>query len=315
MTNCVDLSLVIPIYNEEAVLPELLKRARSALDALGKPWEIVFVDDGSADRSFDMLRDAAGTDPRVKVLSFSRNFGHQTAITAGIEHAAGRAVVVMDGDLQDPPEIIADLVAKWEEGYQVVYAVRRRRKDGAFKRVACWLFYRLLNRLSYMRIPLDTGDFALMDRRVVDEMKRMTERNRFVRGLRVWTGFKQTPLEYERDERAAGRPKYTFWKLSHLAVDGIFSFSRSPLRLATRLGVIVTILAVVLIIKVLIWHFFGLMKPDTPPGWTTTVILILFLGGVQLTTIGILGEYVGRIYDEVKRRPLYIVRDKLGFEE
>ena len=308
-------SVVIPIYNEQQVLPELLERLDKALGGTARTYEAIFVDDGSSDRSLEMLREAAERDSRIKVLSFSRNFGHQTAITAGINHTDGDAVIVMDGDLQDPPELISDLLAKWEEGCEVVYAVRRHRKEGPLKRAAYWLSYRVLGRMSAIKIPLDSGDFGLMDRRVVDLLKAMPERNRFVRGLRCWTGFRQAPLEYERAARSAGEAKYTFVKLLRLATDGLFSFSYSPLRLATSVGLVVSILALIYVVKVLIWHFCGWVDEETPRGWTTTIIAILFLGGVQLVTIGILGEYIGRIYEEVKRRPLYVFKAKINLPE
>lgn len=308
-------SVVIPVYNEEQVFPELLERLEKALEQTGRAYEVVFIDDGSSDRSLQMMREAAGRDSRIKVLSFSRNFGHQTAVTAGINHSDGDAVIVMDADLQDPPELVSDLLAKWEEGWEVVYAVRRHRKEGPLKRAAYWLSYRVLGRMSSIKIPLDSGDFGLMDRKVVDLLKAMPERNRFVRGLRCWTGFRQAPLEYERAARSAGETKYTFVKLLRLATDGLFSFSYSPLRLATSLGLVVSILALVYVVKVLIWHFCGWVDVQTPRGWTTTIIAILFLGGVQLVTIGILGEYIGRIYEEVKQRPLYVFKEKINLQE
>ena len=308
-------SVVIPVYNEEQVFPELLERLEKALEQTGRAYEVVFIDDGSSDRSLQMMREAAGRDSRIRVLSFSRNFGHQTAVTAGINHSDGDAVIVMDADLQDPPELVSDLLAKWEEGWEVVYAVRRHRKEGPLKRAAYWLSYRVLGRMSSIKIPLDSGDFGLMDRKVVDLLKAMPERNRFVRGLRCWTGFRQAPLEYERAARSAGKTKYTFVKLLRLATDGLFSFSYSPLRLATSLGLVVSILALVYVVKVLIWHFCGWVDVQTPRGWTTTIIAILFLGGVQLVTIGILGEYIGRIYEEVKQRPLYVFKEKINLQE
>ena len=308
-------SVVIPVYNEEQVFPELLERLEKALEQTGRAYEVVFIDDGSSDRSLQMMREAAGRDSRIKVLSFSRNFGHQTAVTAGINHSDGDAVIVMDADLQDPPELVSDLLAKWEEGWEVVYAVRRHRKEGPLKRAAYWLSYRVLGRMSSIKIPLDSGDFGLMDRKVVDLLKAMPERNRFVRGLRCWTGFRQAPLEYERAARSAGETKYTFVKLLRLATDGLLSFSYSPLRLATSLGLVVSILALVYVVKVLIWHFCGWVDVQTPRGWTTTIIAILFLGGVQLVTIGILGEYIGRIYEEVKQRPLYVFKEKINLQE
>ena len=223
-------------------------------------------------------------------------------------------MIVMDGDLQDPPEVLPDLIDKWREGYEVVYAVRRRRKEGVFKRAAYWVFYRVLGCLGDVRIPLDSGDFGLMDRRVVDLLKKMPERNRFVRGIRSWAGFRQTPLEYDRAGRAAGKTKYTFLKLLRLAADGVFSFSYAPLRLATVVGIVMSGLSLLYAAKVFIWWAWEL-DPRTPRGWTTTVIAVLFLGGVQLMTTGVLGEYVGRIHEEVKQRPLYVLKETIGFRD
>ncbi len=305
------LSLVVPIFNEEETIPSFYERATRALSATGESYEIIFVDDGSRDRSLEVLRRYVAENPRLRVISFSRNFGHQTAVSAGMQYATGEAVAVIDGDLQDPPELVPELMARWREGYQVVYAIRRTRKENILKRSAYRVFYRMLRSMSYVDMPLDAGDFAIMDRRVVDELNAMPERNRFVRGIRAWVGFKQTGLEYDRDPRFAGESKYPLSKLFKLAYDGMISYSFVPLRLATQLGFVISAVAFLLILYFLgLRVFFGQLLV----GWTSTIVVILFLGGVQLISLGILGEYVGRIFDEVKRRPLYIVRETLGFE-
>jgi dolichol-phosphate mannosyltransferase len=306
-----DLSIVIPIYNEEEGLPELDRRLREALAPTGLDYEILFVNDGSQDGSLALLRKLRDGDPRIKLIDFSRNFGHQLAISAGIDHAGGRAVIVMDGDLQDPPEVLPGLVERWREGYEVVYAVRKQRKEGAAKRVAYAAFYRLLQRLSDTEIPLDSGDFSLLDRRVVDMLVSLPERNRFVRGLRAWVGFRQTSYEYEREARFAGEPKYDLRRLSGLALDGILAFSRAPLRLATILGLSISGIGAVLATWTLIKRLVGY---EVVPGFATLAILVLFFGGVQLVTIGILGEYIARIYTEVKARPRYVIRELEGVE-
>jgi len=314
MVAPVEYSVVVPVYNEQQTLPELLSRLGAVMRPLGD-YELIFVDDGSTDGTLEILRRSVSSDPRVRVLSFSRNFGHQTAITAGLHRAGGRAVVVMDGDLQDPPEVIPEMARKWKEGFEVVYAVRRTRKGNPLKRAAYAVFYRLLARLSDIKIPLDAGDFGLMDRRVVDQINAMPERTRFVRGLRSWVGFRQAPVVYDRQERFAGRPKYTLRKLVKLGLDGMFSFSAVPLRAATALGFVVSILALLYILKILYWYFF--YPPEEVArlkGWATTVTAILFLGGVQLIAIGVLGEYMGRIYEEVKQRPHYIFKEEIGFD-
>jgi glycosyltransferase involved in cell wall biosynthesis len=304
-------SIVIPIYNEEAVVPELYRRLKVVIDSFDAPAEVIFVDDGSADSTFQQLSGLAAADKRVKVLRFSRNFGHQIAISAGIDHASGDAVVLMDGDLQDPPEVLPKFIERWRAGNDVVYAVRKKRKENVLKRAAYAVFYRLLKKLSYLDIPLDSGDFCLMDKRVVRTIRQLPERNRFVRGLRTWAGFRQVGLEYERDARFAGEPKYTFGKLVKLAYDGIFSFSTIPLRLAVYAGF--TFASVAFLGGMFITYrklFYGI----DVQGWTSIIVVSTFLGGIILMMIGVIGEYVGRIYDEVKQRPLYIVQDKIGLE-
>jgi dolichol-phosphate mannosyltransferase len=270
---------------------------------------VVVVDDGSADASFELLKTIHHTDPRFKIVSFSRNFGHQIAISAGIDHAEGDAVMIIDGDLQDPPEVLPQFINKWKEGYDVVYAVRTKRKENIFKRAAYALFYRLLKRLSYLDIPLDSGDFCLLDKQVVEAMRKLPERLRFVRGLRTWVGFRQTGLPYERERRFAGAPKYTFTKLLGLAYDGIFSISTTPLRLAVYSGFGLAALA---FIGGLLVIYDKLVYGIAIVGWASTIVIIAFLGGVILSTLGMIGEYVSRIYEEVKNRPLYVVKEKLG---
>ena len=303
------LGIVIPAFNEEANLPELVRRIRQTLEGAAIPFRLFFVNDGSRDGTLDFLRRLAAEDPRVRVLSFSRNFGHQISISAGLAHADGDAVVVLDADLQDPPEVIPDLVAKWAQGFDVVYAVRQRRKEGVLKRFAYSLFYRILQRISAVKIPLDSGDFSLMDAKVVAQIRALPERNRFLRGLRSWVGFRQTELTYERMARHAGEPKYRTRHLVKLALDGFFAFSTLPLQLATYLGFLAAGLGFLYLLYALTTRLlFG-----NPAGWTSLAAIILFLGGTQLMILGILGAYLGRVYEEVKQRPLYILDEVIGF--
>jgi dolichol-phosphate mannosyltransferase len=313
LTNHPIISVVAPVFNEEAILPEFYRRTSAVLEQIGEPWEIVLVNDGSRDRSPEIMRELHAADPRVKVVNFARNFGHQVAITAGADYARGDAVVVMDADLQDPPEAIPELLAKWREGYEVVYAVRAERKGETwFKEFTAKAFYRIIYRITDIDIPRDTGDFRLMDRKVVDALKAMREKHRFMRGLSVWVGFRQTGVRYVRAERLAGETKYPLKKMLKFALDGITSFSYLPLQLATYVGFVVAGLAVLGIIATVILRLSG---SEAFYGQATTLVSVLFLGGVQLISLGIIGEYLGRIYDEVKGRPLYIVRDAPGFEE
>lgn len=302
-------SVVVPVFNEEATLDALVVRLERALEGAGLDYEVVFVNDGSRDRSAEMLRAHHARNPRLKCIMLSRNFGHQVAVTCGLDHAQGDAVIVMDGDLQDPPEVLPGLIARWRDGFDVVYAVRRRRKEGWAKVLAYKAFYWVLNRVSYLDIPLDSGDFSLMDRRVVDLLAAMPERNRFVRGLRTWVGLRQTGFEYERDARYAGESKYSFTKLLRLAFDGLVSYSFAPLRLVSNLGMLVSLSALLYMVYLLAARLFGDM---TIQGWTSTVVIVLFLGGIQLLSLGIIGEYIGRIFDEVKQRPQYVIGDSLG---
>lgn len=304
-------SLVIPIYNEEKNIAELYRRLRAVMDKLGDV-ELILVNDGSRDRSLLLLRELHRQDRRICYLSLSRNFGHQIALTAGLNFVRGQVIVVLDGDLQDPPELIPHLIEKWQQGYQVVYAQRsRRHRENWFKRLCAYCFYRLLQRLAEVEIPIDTGDFCLMDRQVVDVLNQMPERNRYLRGLRSWIGWKQTSISYERDPRFAGEVKYTFAKSLSLAANGLVSFSRLPLRLSTYVGLFAAVVAVLMAILVLYWR---IVAPDSPlTGFATIMIAIFFLGAVQLVSIGILGEYIGRIYEEVKGRPLYVLSEVVGF--
>jgi glycosyltransferase involved in cell wall biosynthesis len=307
------LSVVIPCFNEEQALRKTHHRVVACLKEFQPSFEVIYVDDGSTDSTPDILRELQARDERVRVVRFSRNFGHQVAITAGLECASAQAVVVLDADLQDPPEVIQQFVEKWLDGYDVVYGVRSER-DGEtrFKRATASFFYRLMGRLSDVPIPVDTGDFRLMDRRVVGAMLSMPERDRFVRGMVSWLGFSQIGVPYHREARKDGVTKFSFFKMIRFAMDAIFSFSILPLRIATWLGFFASGLSILGILTVLVDKYLavsGMVK-----GWTSTFIAVLFIGGVQLICIGIIGEYVGRIYGESKRRPLYVVRERLGFE-
>jgi polyisoprenyl-phosphate glycosyltransferase len=300
-----DVSVVIPVFNEQENLPSLHSRLAATLAPTGLRYEMIFVDDGSRDKSLSLLYELAGDDPCVVVVELARNFGHQVAISAGLDHARGDGVIIMDADLQDPPEVLPQFIDKWREGHDVVYAIREQRKEGWLKRAAYAAFYRLLQRVANIEIPLDAGDFCIMDRRVVDLLIGMPERNRFVRGIRSWIGLDQVGLAYERQARHAGKPKFTFTRLVYLALDGLVSFSYVPLRLITMLGFCVSLLSIVLAV-------FYMIKKLTvgldPPGFATLTVALFFLAGMQLMTIGVIGEYVGRIFEEVKRRPLYVVR-------
>src|SRR5713226_7662395 len=307
------LSVVIPCMNEEEVLQETSKRLIGVLGAGGLRFELVFVDDGSTDSTPELLRNLQESDARIRVVQLSRNFGHQVAITAGLEHSTGDAVAIIDADLQDPPEVILDFVMKWLDGYDVAYGVRTEREgESAFKLATAKVFYRMIGLLSDTKIPFDTGDFRLMDRRVVDALLSMPERDRFVRGMISWLGFSQAAVGYRRAPRAAGVTKFSLLKMVRFALDGIFSFSILPLRLATWTGFTASALAILGIVVVVLGRIFGM--PGLVKGWSSTVIAVLFVGGVQLICMGIIGEYVGRIYGESKRRPLYIVDERMGFK-
>lgn len=309
-------SLIIPCYNEEAVLKKLFERVTTAASSWQYDWEVLCVDDGSQDQTWKLLTEQAQNNKHWKAISFSRNFGHQIAISCGLHHAKGQAVIVIDADLQDPPEELHRFIAKWEEGYDVVYAIRQKRKENFFKKSAYWAFYRILAKMVNFEIPLDSGDFSVMDRKVVDVLKSMPERNRFIRGLRAWSGFRQIGLEYERHERAAGETKYPIKKLMKLAFDGIFSFSTVPLTLASYLGLTVSGIALLGIIFTLVQRlfssYFAGVGIGPVPGYATTLISVLFLGGIQLIFLGVIGNYLSRIYDEVKGRPHWIIKESTG---
>lgn len=307
-------SIVAPVYNEEALVAEFCQRTIAAMEPLGEPFEIVLVNDGSRDRSPEIMRELHAKDYRIKVINFSKNFGHQIAITAGMDFARGDAVAVIDSDLQDPPEVIVEMIAEWKNGYQVIYGVRGEREgETAFKLATASLFYRLIRKITSVDIPLDAGDFRLMDRRVVDAMKQMREQKRFMRGLSVWVGFKQKGLTYKRDARKAGETKYPLKKMIRFAMDGITAFSYLPLQLATYFGFITATLSFIFLIVVVVLRLTG--DGEAFYGQASTLASVLFLGSVQLIFLGVIGEYLGRIYDEVKRRPLYIVAEELGFDE
>jgi polyisoprenyl-phosphate glycosyltransferase len=299
------LSVAVPVHNEEQVLPELLQRLTAVLDALpGGPHEMVFVDDGSRDGSLSLLEAASGRDGRVVVVSLSRNFGHQAALSAALDQVTGDATLVMDGDLQDRPEEIPRLVAKLQEGFDVVYAQRVRRKEGTLLRTAYFLFYRLITSLSELRLPLDAGDFSIMSRRVVAEIRSAPEHNRYLRGLRTWVGFRQVGLEVERAERFAGKSKYSFGALVRLGFDGIFAFSTAPLRAAAVLGAIGMVLSSLFALYSI---YARLVLHRSPQGFTAIIVVVTFLAGLNLFFLGIIGEYLGRVYEEAKARPLYVV--------
>lgn len=305
-------SIVVPCFNEEAVIQTTHRRLTEALERIPKlDLELVYVDDGSRDRTLEKLREIQRIDRRVRVLAFSRNFGHQVAVTAGLEHATGDAVVLIDADLQDPPEVIEEMILRWRSGVDVAYGVRAERKgETAFKLWTARTFYRMINRVSEIPIPLDTGDFRLMDRAVVDALLSMPERDRFVRGMVAWLGFRQEAVAYNRAARLAGESKYPLTKMVRFALDGILSFSVAPLRLAIWLGFLTAGVAVVGFVYAVLMR---LMTDIWVPGWTLLFIACSTIGGIQLVFLGVMGEYIGRIYGEVKRRPLYVISERLGF--
>lgn len=311
--SAVQYSVILPVCNEEETVVEIYRRLTAVMAGLAEPYELIFVDDGSRDRSLELIRELHAYDPEhVCSLVLSRNFGHQRAVSAGIHQARGQAVIVMDADLQDPPEVIPQFIEKWQQGFEVVYAIREKRKENVAKRVMYHGFYLILRAFSRIEIPLDAGDFCLMDRGVVDALALLPERNRFVRGLRSWVGFKQVGLVYARDARFAGTSKYTFRKLVGLALDGLISFSYVPLRLASTLGLVVSLLSLV----AAAYYFFKAITVGLrPPGFATLVVLVTFLGGIQLITIGVVGEYIGHVLDEVKARPTYLIREVLSRQE
>jgi polyisoprenyl-phosphate glycosyltransferase len=306
-------TIVIPVYNEAEVLPTLYDRLTRVLEGLVESYEIIFVNDGSQDDSALFLRDFQARDARVKFLNFSRNFGHQIAITAGLDYSSGQAVVVMDADLQDPPEVIPQLIEQWRKGYDIVFAVRAKRQgEGFFKRATAAIFYRLFRCMTATEIPLDAGDFRLMSQRAVEALQSIRERNRFIRGLAGWIGFRQTSVTYVRDVRQAGETKYPLKKMLRFALNGLLSFSVVPLQLASYLGFLISSIGFFYIVYAIGLKLF---TDQVVLGWTSVMVAVLFLGGVQLVSLGIIGEYIGRIYEEVKQRPLYVVDEAKGFEQ
>lgn len=306
MTEKPVFSIIVPIYNEEGSLPVLYERMQSVMDSTGESWELVLVDDGSQDQSSAMILNLAEKDKRVRPVILARNFGHQIAVTAGLDHARGDAIVIIDADLQDPPEVILELIEKWREGFEVVYAVRETREgETFFKKWTARLFYRLINKITSMQIPVDTGDFRLIDRKVVNVLNQMREHHRFLRGMSVWVGFRQTGVKYKRAARYAGETHYPLRKMIKLAMTAITGFSFFPLQAATYMGFVASGISIITIPVVIVMR---LMGNQQFLGQATTLISVLFLGGVQLIFLGVLGEYIGRIYDEVRNRPLYIVR-------
>jgi len=300
-------SIVVPIYNEIGNLPELYRRVKEVMDSTGEEWELVLVDDGCTDGSTERIKELAGMDKHVRPVIFARNFGHQIAVTAGLDYARGEAIVILDADLQDPPEVVLDLIAKWKEGYEVVYAIRAEREgESWFKLWTASLFYRIIFRITDVKFPLDTGDFRLLDRKVVNVMNSMRERHRFLRGMSAWVGFKQIGVEYKRAARHTGETKYPFRKMLRLALNAVTGFSYFPLQVATYIGFFAAGIAILAIPIVVYMRMTG---SQAFYGQATTLIAVLFLGGVQLISLGILGEYIGRLYDEAKGRPLYIVRE------
>ncbi len=307
------LSIVVPVYNEQEVIDETFRRLSAVFKDFFMKVEYIFINDGSKDNTYFKLKEIASRNPEVRIINFARNFGHQIAITAGMDYAKGDAIVIIDADLQDPPEVILEMVDKWKEGFEVVYG-KRLQRDGEtfFKKVTAKTFYRFLDSMTDVKLPVDVGDFRLIDRKVCDAMKCLPERSRYVRGLVSWVGFKQTSVEYHREKRFAGETKYPLKKMLKLAGDGIFSFSYKPLKLATFIGMLVSVCSFIYLVVVLIQRF---VKNDVVSGWASSIAVTLFLNGVMLIVIGIMGEYVGRIYEEVKARPLYIVGELMGFEE
>jgi dolichol-phosphate mannosyltransferase len=305
MDQQVRYSVVIPVFNEEAVIAETYRRLKTVMDSTEETYELLFVNDGSRDKTAEIIQGFCAQDPSVRLINFSRNFGHQIAITAGMDYASGEAIVVIDADLQDPPELILEMIQKWKDGYEVVYAKRIQRKgETLFKKWTASMFYRLLRYLTEIEIPLDTGDFRLIDRKVCNVMKSIKEKNRFVRGLVAWVGFKQTAVEYVREERWAGETKYPLKKMVKLSLDGITSFSHKPLKLASYLGFFLSLASFAYALFAIYQKFFT--------GVTVLIVITLFLNGVILLILGILGEYIGRIYDETRDRPLYIVKNKIN---
>lgn len=314
MKEHVVFSVVVPLFNEEEVIQESYKRLKTVMDGLHESYELVFVNDGSRDKTAMLAREICENDSNVKLINFSRNFGHQTAITAGMDYSSGDAVVVIDADLQDPPEVIPQMIDKWREGYDVVYGQRVKRKgETFFKKLTAKIFYRTLRRLTEVDIPVDTGDFRLIDRKVCNALKKVSERNRYIRGIISWLGFKSAPVEFVREKRFAGTTKYPLKKMLKFASDAIMSFSYKPLKLATYLGFFVSVVSFIYLLIMIILKLCGAMT--TVPGWTSIIVVTLFFNGIILLVLGIIGEYIGRIYDEAKGRPLYVIQEMVNFPE
>jgi glycosyltransferase involved in cell wall biosynthesis len=312
MSSIVKYSIVVPVYNEEEVIHETYRRLTEVMRSTKEAYELLFVNDGSRDQTAEIIKEYSEQDPAVVLLDFARNFGHQIAITAGMDYARGEAVVVIDADLQDPPELILEMIEKWKQGFDVVYAKRTKRKgETYFKKQTAAMFYRFLRAMTDIDIPLDTGDFRLLDRKVCNQMNSIQEKNRFVRGLVSWVGFKQIAVEYERDERLAGESKYPLKKMLKLSMDGITSFSYKPLKLASYAGVTLSGIGFIYLLVVL---YLKLFTDSTITGWSSLIVIQLFFSGIILIILGMIGEYIGRIYDETKNRPLYIVREKYQLE-
>lgn len=312
MSSIIKYSIVVPVYNEEEVIHETYRRLTEVMRSTKEAYELLFVNDGSRDRTAEIIKEYSEQDPAVVLLDFARNFGHQIAITAGMDYARGEAVVVIDADLQDPPELILEMIEKWKQGFDVVYAKRTKRKgETYFKKQTAAMFYRFLRAMTDVDIPLDTGDFRLLDRKVCNQMNSIQEKNRFVRGLVSWVGFKQIAVEYERDERLAGESKYPLKKMLKLSMDGITSFSYKPLKLASYAGVTLSGVGFIYLLVVL---YLKLFTDSTITGWSSLIVIQLFFSGIILIILGMIGEYIGRIYDETKNRPLYIVREKYQLE-
>jgi dolichol-phosphate mannosyltransferase len=304
-------SIVIPVFNEELVVKTTYERLKNVLNNIDGEYELIFIDDGSTDKTAELIKECSLSDVHVKLLSFSRNFGHQIAISAGIDYADGDAVIIIDADLQDPPEVIPEMIKKWKEGYEIVYGKRVKRKgESIFKIITAFAFYRVLKKITQYDIPLDSGDFRLIDKKVCDVIKKLGEKSRYMRGLVCWVGFKHTFVEYDRDERLAGETKYPFNKMFQFAMDAITSFSYKPLRLASYIGFTISGLSFIYLLVVIYQRFF---TDTTIVGWTSVIAVSLFFNGIILVMLGIVGEYIGRIYEEVKDRPLYVLRDKVGF--
>ncbi len=306
-------TVIVPCFNEEEVIKETHTRLSQVMGQTGESFELLYVNDGSRDKTAQIIAEIAREDENVRLVNFSRNFGHQLAVTAGMDYAGGEAVVVIDADLQDPPQVILEMIKLWKEGYDVVYGQRLKREgETAFKKATAKMYYRFLRKLTTVDIPVDTGDFRLMDRKVVDTLKRFTERNRFIRGMVSWVGFKQTAVQFAREPRFAGETKYPLKRMLKFAIDGITAFSYKPLKLATTIGFFISFLSFAYLVVVFAQRIF---TSTTITGWASTIAVILFSQGIILMILGIMGEYIGRIYDEIKNRPMYIVAEEIGFSK